>query len=187
MKPSLRARGTLKDVAKAVGVSHTTVSNAFNRPDQLSSELREKIVAAARSMSYPGPNPAARMLRTGFARTIAVVWTDPMPHAFEDQAAATFLAGVAEACAGRNLGMLLVQGGERCSRSVRTAAIDGLIIYSMPNNGERCRWSPSATCRRSSWTSRRFQTSPLSGLTIAPRREPPPSISERLVTEDLLS
>lgn len=134
MKPSLRARGTLKDVARAVGVSHTTVSNAFNRPDQLSSGLREKIVAAARSMSYPGPNPAARMLRTGFVRTIAVMWTDPMPHAFEDQAAASFLAGVAEACSARNLGMLLVQGGEGGSRSVRAAAIDGLIIYSMPNS-----------------------------------------------------
>jgi DNA-binding LacI/PurR family transcriptional regulator len=134
MKPSLRARGTLKDVAKAVGVSHTTVSNAFNRPDQLSSVLRERIVATARSMNYPGPNPAARMLRTGFARTIAVVWTDPMPHAFEDQAAASFLAGVAEACVDQKLGMLLVQGGERSSRSVWTAAIDGLIIYSMPSN-----------------------------------------------------
>ncbi|HEY5811037.1 MAG TPA: LacI family DNA-binding transcriptional regulator [Terrimicrobiaceae bacterium] len=134
MKPSLRARGTLKDVARAVGVSHTTISNAFNRPDQLSAELREKIAAVARSMNYSGPNPAARMLRTGFARTIAVVWTDPMPHAFEDQAAASFLAGVAEACAERNLGMLLVQGGERCSRSVRTAAIDGLIIYSIPKS-----------------------------------------------------
>ncbi len=134
MKPSLRARGTLKDVANAVGVSHTTVSNAFNRPDQLSPKLRETIVAAARSMSYPGPNPAARMLRTGFARAIAVVWTDPMPHAFEDQAAASFLAGVAEACAERGLGLLLVQGGESSSRSVQAAAIDGLIIYSMPKN-----------------------------------------------------
>jgi DNA-binding LacI/PurR family transcriptional regulator len=134
MKPSLRARGTLKDVAKAVGVSHTTVSNAFSRPDQLSPELRERIVAMARSMNYPGPNPAARMLRTGFARTIAVVWTDPMPHAFEDQAAASFLAGVAEACSERNLGMLLVQGGDGGSCTVRTAAIDGLIIYSMPGS-----------------------------------------------------
>jgi DNA-binding LacI/PurR family transcriptional regulator len=133
MKPSLRARGTLKDVANAVGVSHTTVSNAFNRPDQLSPKLRETIVAAARSMNYPGPNPAARMLRTGFARAIAVVWTDPMHHAFEDQAAASFLAGVAEACAERSFGMLLVQGGESSPRSVQTAAIDGLIIYSMPN------------------------------------------------------
>ena len=134
MKPSLKARGTLKDVAKTVGVSHTTVSNAFNRPDQLSSDLRERILAAARSMSYPGPNPAARMLRTGFARTIAVVWTDPMPHAFEDQAAAAFLAGVAEACAERDLGLLLVQGGESSFRSIQGAAIDGLIIYSIPGN-----------------------------------------------------
>jgi DNA-binding LacI/PurR family transcriptional regulator len=134
MKPSLKARGTLKDVAKTVGVSHTTVSNAFNRPDQLSSDLRERILAAARSMSYPGPNPAARMLRTGFAKTIAVVWTDPMPHAFEDQAAAAFLAGVAEACAERDLGILLVQGGESSFRSIQDAAIDGLIVYSMPRN-----------------------------------------------------
>jgi hypothetical protein len=41
MKPSLKARGTLRDVARLVGVSHTTVSNAFSRPDQLSPELRE--------------------------------------------------------------------------------------------------------------------------------------------------
>ena len=139
MKPSLRARGTLKDLARAVGVSHTTVSNAFNRPDQLSSDLRERILAVARSMSYPGPNPAARMLRTGFAKTIAVVWTDPMPHAFEDQAASSFLAGVAEACAERDFGLLLVQGGASSSRSLQTAAIDGLVIYSMPNNDETLR------------------------------------------------
>jgi DNA-binding LacI/PurR family transcriptional regulator len=139
MKPSLRARGTLKDLARAVGVSHTTVSNAFNRPDQLSSDLRERILAVARSMSYPGPNPAARMLRTGFAKTVAVVWTDTMPHAFEDQAASSFLAGVAEACAERDFGLLLVQGGASSSRSLQTAAIDGLIIYSMPNNDDTLR------------------------------------------------
>ena len=111
MKPSLRALGTLKDVAKIVGVSHTTVSNAFNRPNQLSTKLRESVLAAARSINYSGPNPAARMLRIGFAKTIAVVWTDPMAHAFEDQAAVSFLSGVAEACAERSLNLLLLQGG----------------------------------------------------------------------------
>jgi DNA-binding LacI/PurR family transcriptional regulator len=136
MKPSLRERGTLRDVAKVVGVSHTTVSNAFNRPDQLSPKLRQSILTAARSMNYSGPNPAARMLGTGFAKTIAVVWTDPMPHAFEDEAAVSFLSGVAEACAERSLNLLLLQGGKFSSRSVQTAAMDGLIIYSMPNNDE---------------------------------------------------
>jgi DNA-binding LacI/PurR family transcriptional regulator len=79
LKPTLKARGTLRDVAHLVGVSHTTVSNAFSRPDQLSPEWREKILAAARSVHYPGPNPAARMLMSGFANTIALpmVVVDP--------------------------------------------------------------------------------------------------------------
>ncbi len=38
---------TLATVAAAVGVSRMTVSNAYNRPDQLSPELRERILAAA--------------------------------------------------------------------------------------------------------------------------------------------
>lgn len=136
MKPSLKARGTLIDVAKAVGVSHTTVSNAFNRPDQLSPELREKIMAMARSMKYSGPNPAARMLRTGFAKTIAVVWSDLLYRAFEDPAASAFLGGVGEACAERGLGLLLVQGQETSSSIIQTAAVDGFILYSMPRDEE---------------------------------------------------
>jgi len=94
-----------------VGISHTTVSNAFNRPNQLSTKLREGVFAAARSVNYSGRNPAARMLRIGFAKTIAVVWADPVAHAFEDQAAVSFLSGVAEACAERSLNLLLLQGG----------------------------------------------------------------------------
>jgi DNA-binding LacI/PurR family transcriptional regulator len=78
MRPSLKDRGTLTDVAKVVGVSVASVSYAFSRPDQLSPELREKILATARSLNYPGPNPAARMLRTGFAGSIAVVYASPL-------------------------------------------------------------------------------------------------------------
>jgi DNA-binding LacI/PurR family transcriptional regulator len=135
MKPSLKARGTLKDVAQIVGVSHTSVSNAFSRPDQLSPDLREQILAAARSLNYPGPNPAARMLRIGFASTIAVMYADPLHHAFQDPATSAFVGGVAEACAQRSLGLLLLQGGKASLRTVQTAAFDGLIIYSMSKDG----------------------------------------------------
>jgi DNA-binding LacI/PurR family transcriptional regulator len=135
MKPSLKARGTLKDVAQLVSVSHTTVSNAFSRPDQLSPELREHILAAARSLNYSGPNPAARMLRTGFASTIALVYADPLHHAFQDPATSAFVSGVAEACAQKNLGLLLLQGGETSLQTIQRAAVDGLIIYSMSKDG----------------------------------------------------
>ena len=117
MKPSLKARGTLVDIARLVGVSSATVSNAFNRPDQLSSQLREKILTTARSLNYSGPNPAARMLRTGFSGTIAVVYPYPLRRPFEDAAAASFLCGVADACAEKGLALLLLQGGKSLLRS----------------------------------------------------------------------
>jgi DNA-binding LacI/PurR family transcriptional regulator len=139
MKPTFKARGTLRDVARLVGVSHTTVSNAFSRPDQLSPELREKILAAARSANYPGPNPAARMLTKGFANTVALVYADPLYHAFEDPATSAFVGGVAEACDHRGLGLLLLQGGGVSLRTVQSAAVDGLIIYSMSKDGEAIR------------------------------------------------
>ena len=134
MRPSLKDRGTLTDIAKVVGVSVASVSYAFSRPDQLSPELREKILATARSLNYSGPNPAARMLRTGFAGSIAVVYTSPLYHVFQDPAAGAFLSGVAEACSERHLGLLLVQCGEGYESIVRRSAVDGLIIYTMPND-----------------------------------------------------
>jgi len=41
---------TLAAVAEHLGVSRTTVSNAYNRPDQLSPALRERVLAAARDV-----------------------------------------------------------------------------------------------------------------------------------------
>ena len=43
---------TLQTVADKVGVSRMTVSNAFSRPDQLSAELRDRILAAAEELGY---------------------------------------------------------------------------------------------------------------------------------------
>ena len=39
---------TLQTIADRLGVSRMTVSNAFSRPDQLSEELRRKIMLTAR-------------------------------------------------------------------------------------------------------------------------------------------
>ena len=38
---------TLAEVAASCGVSRMTVSNAYNHPDQLSAELRQRVLAAA--------------------------------------------------------------------------------------------------------------------------------------------
>ena len=57
-------RVTLQTIADALGVSRTTVSNAYNRPDQLAPELRRKVLETAERLGYAGPDPAARRLRS---------------------------------------------------------------------------------------------------------------------------
>ena len=86
---------TLADVAAHLGVSRTTVSNAYNRPNQLSPALREKVLAAAGELGYTGPDPMARGLRRGQTGTLGLVFDQPLTYAFTDPAASLFLRGLA--------------------------------------------------------------------------------------------
>ena len=80
-------------VARALGVSPSTVSNAYNRPDQLSAALRERVLHTASELGYAGPDPVARSLRSGRAAAVGVVFHDRLAHAFDDPAAVLFLQG----------------------------------------------------------------------------------------------
>ena len=62
--PTPRRRATLASLAAELKVSRTTISNAYNRPDQLSADLRERVLATAKRLGYAGPDPVARSLRT---------------------------------------------------------------------------------------------------------------------------
>src|SRR3954452_17097366 len=93
---------TLTTVAKAVGVSPTTVSNAYNRPHKLSPALRERILGAARELGYPGPGPAARSLRRGRAGSIGLRSGEALAKPFQDPGAVESLGGRAEGTASHN-------------------------------------------------------------------------------------
>src|SRR5919205_3952114 len=101
-------RVTLVTVARAVGVSPTTVSNAYNRPDKLSHALRERILEAARDLGYPGPNPAARSLRRGRAGSIGLLFGEELTYVFQDPGALEFLRGLAEGTARQNTVLQLI-------------------------------------------------------------------------------
>ena len=87
---------TLKDIAKKLGVAASTVSNAYNRPDQLSESLRTKILGTAKELGYCGPDPMAANLRRGKAGAIGVVYPHPLSYTFTDPVATLFIQGVAE-------------------------------------------------------------------------------------------
>jgi DNA-binding LacI/PurR family transcriptional regulator len=127
-------RFTLRDLAESLGVSKTTVSNAFSRPDQLSPELRERVLEAARAEGYAGPNPVARMLRTGRAGALGLILPESLPFALDDPTTSELIRGIADACEERRLGLLVVPGAIRVRdpRAITDVAVDGFIAYSLP-------------------------------------------------------
>jgi DNA-binding LacI/PurR family transcriptional regulator len=128
---------TLQTVADAVGVSRSTVSNAYSRPDQLSPELRARILAAAEQLGYAGPNPTARSLRRGKVDAIGVLLTANLSIAFRDPYAVSFLGGLAEVAEQRRNSLLLIpmprHDMEGSLESVRNAAVDAFCVYCVPN------------------------------------------------------
>lgn len=130
-------RATLKEIAAELGVAPSTVSNAYNRPDQLSEALRERVLETARRLGYPGPDPLARGLRRGRTGVLGVLYADRLSYAFADPAAVMFLEGVSAAAEEAGLGLLLVPSpprGARDPKSVGEAVVDGFVIYCMPED-----------------------------------------------------
>ncbi len=123
-------RVTLKQIAADVGVSPMTVSNAFNRPDQLSAELRERILARARELGYTGPDPLGRGLRRGRAGAVGLVSDTPLSYAFDDPAASAVMAGLCAVTEEQGLGLVLVPSGGH----LPSAAVDGVVVYSVGEN-----------------------------------------------------
>ena len=131
---------TLATVAKAVGVSRMTVSNAFNRPDQLSPALRERVLAAARELGYHGPDPVARTLARGRTGSLGLAFDYRLTDALTDPATVGLLHGVAAECEARALGLTLVPLIEGVDdQLVRTALVDGFVLYSVTRNDARLR------------------------------------------------
>lgn len=130
----MQQRATLKEVAAELGVSPATVSNAYNRPDQLSAALRERVFETARRLGYPGPDALARGLRRGRAGAVGVLYEDRLSYAFADPAAVLFLRGVSVATEEARLGLLLLSGapGEaRGPEAVSGAVVDGFVVNSL--------------------------------------------------------
>jgi DNA-binding LacI/PurR family transcriptional regulator len=122
---------TLQTIADAVGVSRMTVSNAFSRPDQLSGDLRERILATADDLGYVGPDPRARALARGRTGSVGIMITDALEESFTDEVAMQVLAGVASELApsGRSLTLLPSIGSGEIVPA-RDVPMDGALVYS---------------------------------------------------------
>ena len=133
-------RVTLATVARALGVSKMTVSNAYNRPDQLSPALRERVLDAARQLGYPGPNPVASTLRRGRSGAIGLAFDDNLSYAFTDPAQIIFMQGMSRECEQAGVGLLIVPGSPRGSNAldlIRSALVDSFVVFCDYEGDER--------------------------------------------------
>lgn len=125
-------RVTLQTVADEAGVSRSTVSNAYNRPTELSAEVRRHVLDTARRLGYVGPDAAARSLRSGRAAALGVLFTETLSYALSDPYAVEFLRGVASVAEAHTTGLLLVpldeSDREAACGATRQAVVDGFCL-----------------------------------------------------------
>ncbi|MFQ3251209.1 MAG: DNA-binding LacI/PurR family transcriptional regulator [Glaciecola sp.] len=126
----MKKKLNLTEVAKLLGVSIATVSNAFNRPDQLSEKLRERIMTESAKLGYHGPNLAARSLRMGASGIIGVMLSDSLSYSFSDPVASQLLQGIAEVLVENQKQMLLLSSDVHTAEQSSAESLpDGLIVY----------------------------------------------------------
>lgn len=124
---------TMKTLAAKLGVSVTTVSNAYSKPDRLSADLREQIMATAKELGYCGPSAAGRALRSGKTDVCGFLVVGGVSTAFADPYSVGFLAGLSEAAEQYGASVLLLRAPESSDDDpdvLQRAAIDALVVES---------------------------------------------------------
>lgn len=119
---------SLKDVAIRAGVSSGTVSNVLNRPDRVKPATVERVNRAIQELGYV-PNAAARQLRAGQSRSLALIVLDVGNPFFTDLA-----KGAERRAADAGLTVLLANSDESAEREDRyldlfeTQRVAGVLI-----------------------------------------------------------
>jgi DNA-binding LacI/PurR family transcriptional regulator len=103
-------RPKIVDVARAAGVSPTTVSHALNGRGQVDPRTRERVLEVARELGYR-PHAGAQRLRTGRSRNIALISSMPFTVAGGSSRLGFFMeiaSAAAETALTRGLALVLV-------------------------------------------------------------------------------
>jgi LacI family transcriptional regulator len=95
-KDGTSRRVTLRDVARAAGVSHQTVSRAINSKGEIDPETQRRVLDVARELRYR-PSRFGRGLVRPDVMTLGLIVPDLVNPFFPE-----FVAGVIEAAAGRD-------------------------------------------------------------------------------------
>jgi LacI family transcriptional regulator len=132
-EPRTVNRPTSSDIAKAAGVSRTTVSFVLNGKEAtgISALTRARVLATAANLGYV-PNSAARMLVSGRSRTLGLILAHGDLMTF-DAYAPPLMFGINRVCNSRGYKLLVDAVEGRRQRNgyldlARSKSIDALIV-----------------------------------------------------------
>ncbi len=127
---------TIRDVAKRLHLSITTVSRALDGYNDVAAKTRARVIRTAREMGYV-PSRAARQLRRQRTDTIGYVIPARAPY-FTDPFFAEFIAGLGDATTSHHLDLLISTAppdteAERAiyTRWIQSQQVDGIVLSRM--------------------------------------------------------
>ena len=121
-------RVSIKDIAEAAGVSHSTVSRALSDSPLITSETKAQIRRLAREMGYT-PDARARSLVMGETRTVGIVVTT-----IADPFMAPVVQGIESAAYENGYSVILASANSDPTREIaavemlRGKRVDGVIV-----------------------------------------------------------
>jgi LacI family transcriptional regulator len=119
---------TMKEIAKKLGVSVSTISRALKDSPELHPETKRKIVEAAKEMNYQ-PNLLAQSLRISRSKTLGVIVPEITSHFF-----ASCISGIQDTANTRGYNVIICQSNESLEqekaniRTLVSSQVDGLLI-----------------------------------------------------------
>lgn len=102
-------RATISDVARAAGVAPSTASVVFSGKTAVSDATRQRVLDAASSLGYTGPDPRAASLRRGRSGIVGVVFEEHLRTAFLDPVKTALMDGLTDAVASLGAALLLLR------------------------------------------------------------------------------
>jgi len=124
---------TIRDVAKKLNLSITTVSRALDGYSDVAESTRARVIQTAQEMGY-APSSAARQLRRHHADAIGYILPTSSPR-FSDPFYAAFLAGISDEAASRQVDLIVSSSPpdsdlEKAiyTRWFQSLRVDGMLI-----------------------------------------------------------
>ena len=131
---------TIKDIAKAAGVTHPTVSRALNNHPAIAEKTRERILKIAQEMGYV-PNAAARGLKTKRTRALGAIL-----HQIDDPFWSEVLDGVDSVLVAEGYSLFIAathnekQREKDVVQAMVERGVDGVLLLSPNFREEQCRF-----------------------------------------------